>query len=188
MQYYLLCILRMVSIVLSAVWFGSRTLTVIAQTLNQTSHTNAINRTQLKKLFHALNQNNEQSTWNACYSSDSAYLKEDTLILSNDPNAYMRNRLCFVTQWTFTANHTFNLCETHVCQEPPPTRISFENIGLTLRYSNKKGICKIYVVRKRKRIDAFQVLALQTLSQGTGASEYVLILKRIDHKKTLIAS
>jgi hypothetical protein len=36
----------------------------------------------------------------------------------------------------------------------------------------------------RKRIDAFQVLALQSLSQGTGASEYVLILKRIDHKKS----
>ena len=118
------------------------------------------------------------SEWTACYNTDSTYATSDTVILYNDMYYYLTTHCCYVTNWTFSNSTTFSLSETKVCQEPPPSSISFDNIGLKIRFYKKDENLIMSIYKNGKLKDKFILLSLENCEMKRGKQGYKLTMLR----------
>ena len=116
--------------------------------------------------------------WTACYNSDSTYATSDTIILFSDMYYYLTTHCCYVTSWTFSNSTTFSLSETKVCQEPPPSSISFDNSGLKIMFDKKDEQLIMSIYKKGKLKDEFILLSLDNFEMKSGKQGYKLIMLR----------
>ncbi len=120
----------------------------------------------------------EQPEWTACYNTDSTYSTADTIRLYSDQYHYMGAHCCYITSWSFHNTTTFSLSKTHVCEEPPPSRMSPDDYKLRIKFSKNGNYLTISIRKKGKLRNKFDLIALEGSKMYNGDAGYMLTMVR----------